>query len=49
MRLGRLDFPVPVFLAPMAGVTDMAYRILVHEMGCPLVYTEMVCTNGINY
>ena len=49
MRLGRLDFPVPVFLAPMAGVTDMAYRILVHEMGCPLVYTEMVSTNGINY
>ena len=49
MRLGRLDFPVPVFLAPMAGVTDMAYRILVHELGCPLVYTEMVSTNGINY
>ncbi|MFC2741552.1 MAG: tRNA dihydrouridine synthase DusB, partial [Selenomonas sp.] len=49
MRLGKLDFPVPVFLAPMAGVTDMAYRILVHELGCPLVYTEMVSTNGINY
>ena len=49
MRLGAFDFPVPVFLAPMAGVTDMAYRILVHELGCPLVYTEMVSVNGINY
>ena len=49
MRLGAFDFPVPVFLAPMAGVTDMAYRILVHELGCPFVYTEMVSVNGINY
>ena len=49
MRLGAFDFPVPVFLAPMAGVTDMAYRILAHELGCPLVYTEMVSVNGINY
>ena len=49
MRIGKLEFSVPVFLAPMAGVTDMAYRILAHEMGCELVYAEMVSTNGINY
>ena len=49
MKIGKFDFPVPVFLAPMAGVTDMAYRILAHEMGCPLVYTEMVSDKGINY
>lgn len=49
MRIGKLNFDVPVFLAPMAGVTDTAYRILAREMGCPLVYSEMVSDKGINY
>ena len=49
MRIGDLDFPVPVFLAPMAGVTDTAYRILAREMGCALVYSEMVSTLGIHF
>lgn len=49
MRIGNLSFENPVFLAPMAGVTDMAYRILVREMGCPLVYSEMVSDKGIKY
>ncbi|MCR5176593.1 MAG: tRNA dihydrouridine synthase DusB [Anaerovibrio sp.] len=49
MKIGKFDFPVPVFLAPMAGVTDTPYRILAREMGCPLVYSEMVSDKGINY
>lgn len=49
MHIGKFDFPVPVFLAPMAGVTDTAYRILAREMGCSLVYSEMVSDKGINY
>ena len=49
MRIGRLDFPVPVFLAPMAGVTDTAYRIIAHDMGCPLCYAEMVSSQGIHF
>ncbi len=49
MQIGSLNFPVPVFLAPMAGVTDMAYRILAREMGCALVYSEMVSTLGIHF
>lgn len=49
MRIGKLNFDAPVFLAPMAGVTDTAYRILAREMGCPLVYSEMVSDKGINY
>ncbi len=49
MRLGHLNFDAPVFLAPMAGVTDMAYRILAHEQGCPLCYGEMVSVQGIRY
>lgn len=49
MKIGNLDFPVPVFLAPMAGVTDTPYRILAHEMGCPLSFAEMVSALGINF
>ena len=49
MNIGNLSFDYPVFLAPMAGVTDTPYRILAREMGCPLVYSEMVSDKGINY
>ncbi len=49
MRLGKFDFDAPVFLAPMAGVTDTAYRIIAHDMGCPLCYAEMVSVQGIHY
>ena len=49
MHIGHLEFTAPVFLAPMAGVTDTAYRILARELGCPLVYSEMVSDKGINY
>lgn len=49
MRIGGFEFEYPVFLAPMAGVTDTPYRILAREMGCPLVYSEMVSDKGINY
>ncbi len=49
MRIGALDFPVPVFLAPMAGVTDTPYRILAREMGCALAFSEMVSVLGIRF
>ena len=49
MKIGSFEFDIPVFLAPMAGVTDIAYRILAREMGCELVYSEMVSDKGINY
>jgi len=49
MKIGHFTFDYPVFLAPMAGVTDTPYRILAREMGCPLVYSEMVSDKGINY
>ncbi len=49
MRIGHLEFEVPVFLAPMAGVTDTSYRILAHRMGCPLCCAEMVSIQGIHF
>lgn len=36
-------------MAPMAGVTDKPFRILVREMGCDLVFTEMISGKAIQY
>ena len=49
MKVGNLTFENNVFLAPMAGVTDIAYRGLCKEMGCGLVYTEMVSAKALYY
>jgi len=49
MKIGNLKFKNNVFLAPMAGVTDIAFRGLCKEMGCGLVYTEMVSAKGMYY
>ena len=42
MKIGSLELKNNVFLAPMAGVTDMPFRVICSEMGCGLVYSEMV-------
>ncbi len=49
MKIGNLNFENSVFLAPMAGVTDISFRGLCKEMGCGLVYTEMVSAKALYY
>ena len=49
MKIGNLNFNNSVFLAPMAGVTDISFRGLCKEMGCELVYTEMVSAKALYY
>ena len=49
MKIGNMEFQIPIFLAPMAGVTDTAYCILAREMGCSLVFSEMVSSMGIHF
>ncbi len=49
MKIGKLKLENNVFLAPMAGVTDLPFRLLCKEMGCGLVYSEMVSAKGILY
>ena len=49
MKIGELVFNNEVFLAPMAGVTDISFRGLCKEMGCGLVYTEMVSAKALYY
>jgi tRNA-dihydrouridine synthase B len=40
-----LDLTPPVFLAPMAGITDLPYRNLVARFGAGLVVSEMIASN----
>ena len=38
-----------IFLAPMAGVTDLAFRTVCKEYGADLVVSEMVSSRGLHY
>lgn len=49
MKIGNVVIDNAVILAPMAGVTDRPYRSIVREMGCGLIYTEMVSAKGLMY
>src|SRR5690242_624696 len=48
MRIGGVNLPSPFAVAPMAGMTDSAFRRLVKRHGgCGLVVTEMVSSEGL--
>lgn len=49
MRIGSFQSENNVFLAPMAGVTDSAFRRICRRFGCGLVYTEMVSAKALYY
>ncbi len=47
--IGNVRIDGKLFLGPMAGVTDLPFRLLCKEKGANLVYTEMVSAKGIQY
>ncbi|MBS7007091.1 tRNA dihydrouridine synthase DusB [Anaerostipes sp.] len=49
LAIGDIKIEHPFLLAPMAGVTDLPYRLLCKEMGAGLLYTEMVSAKGMYY
>ncbi|MCB2361878.1 tRNA dihydrouridine synthase DusB [Clostridium estertheticum] len=49
MKISNIEFKNDVFLAPMAGITDIAFRGLCKELGCGLLYSEMVSAKGMYY
>lgn len=49
MNFAGVELKNNVFLAPMAGVTDLAFRLVCKEMEAGLLYTEMVSTKAIFY
>lgn len=48
-KIGTVELENNLVLAPMAGVTDLAFRLLCKEQGCGLLYTEMVSAKAIYY
>ena len=49
MNLGPFRLPNPVFVAPMAGVTDRPFRQLCKKLGAGLAVSEMVTSNSLLY
>ena len=47
LKIGNLKIKIPLFLAPMAGVTDHPFRLICKKLGAGVVYTEFVSANGI--
>ena len=47
--IGSVKLDGNLILAPMAGVTDLPFRLLCKEQGADLIYTEMVSAKGIMY
>ena len=49
MRIGNVEIKNNIALAPMAGVTDLPFRLLCKEQGCGLMCTEMVSAKAVLY
>ena len=49
MKIGAISIENPLILAPMAGITDLPFRLLCKEEGCDILYTEMVSAKAIYY
>ncbi len=49
MKIGNIETKNNVFLAPMAGGTDLVFRVICKEMDCGMVYSEMVSAKGVQH
>ena len=49
LKIGNVTLEQNIILAPMAGVTDLPFRLLCKEQGCGLTVTEMVSAKAILY
>lgn len=49
MQIGNLNVTNPLFLAPMAGVTDWAFRTICAQLGAGVTVTEMVSSRALVY
>lgn len=49
MQIGNIEVTNPLFLAPMAGVTDWAFRTICAQLGAGVTVTEMVSSRALVY
>ena len=48
-KIGNVEIENKIVLAPMAGICNSAFRKIVKEMGCGLIYAEMVSDKALFY
>lgn len=49
LKIGNVELENNIVLAPMAGITDLPFRLICKEFGPGLVYTEMISSKGLFY
>jgi tRNA-dihydrouridine synthase B len=49
MKLGQIDFSSRLLLAPMAGICNLPYRLLMEDLGAGGTVSELISCHGINY
>ena len=49
IKIGNVELENNIFLAPMAGITDLPFRLICKKYGPGLVCTEMVSSKGLMY
>lgn len=49
MKIGNIEWQHPVFLAPMAGYTNLPFRMLCKKFGAAAVFSEMISGKGLYY
>lgn len=49
INIGKLELDNNIFMAPLAGITDSPFRVIVSDLGSGLNFTEMVSAKGLYY
>ena len=49
MNIGNIELSAPLALAPMAGITDLPFRLICRRLGCCMTVSEMVSAKGLLY
>lgn len=49
MQIGKIKLETPLVLAPMAGITDLPFRLICRRHGCGMTVSEMVSAKGLLY
>ncbi|MBT8358366.1 MAG: tRNA-dihydrouridine synthase family protein, partial [Deltaproteobacteria bacterium] len=47
VKIGNLMLDNPLILAPLAGITNLPFRLMVKDTSCGLVCSEMISANGL--
>jgi tRNA-dihydrouridine synthase B len=49
LKIGNIKLPVPCILAPMAGVSDLPFRLITRSFGAPMAFTEMIDARALSH